>query len=161
TQVASNLQAIQNAQLQLQNLADAADRARERRLNFERQIADLEAESIPTPTPQATSGQETLLGESTAQQLQAAQARLTQLLEHKTVDHPDVRAMQRTIRDLQTKLATEEAKRPQAETSVAVLRGLPPAERQRQQRIRDLKIQIDDIDRQLKEKQEEDQRLRG
>jgi polysaccharide chain length determinant protein (PEP-CTERM system associated) len=161
TQVASNLQAIQNAQVQLRNLADAADRARERRLNFERQIADLEAELIPTPTPQATtSGQETPLGESTAQQLQAAQAKLTQLLEHKTLDHPDVRAMQRTIRNLQTKLATEEAKRP-PDTSVGVLSNLPPAERQRQQRIRDLKIQIDDIDRQLKEKQEEDQRLRG
>ena len=43
TQAASNLQAIQNTQLQLQSLREAEDRARERRLLLEHQLADLRA----------------------------------------------------------------------------------------------------------------------
>jgi len=46
SQAPANLQVIQNAQMQLQTLAEAADRARERRLLLERQIADLQ-----TPDP--------------------------------------------------------------------------------------------------------------
>src|SRR5215467_10200378 len=49
SQVSVNLQGMQNVQVQLQNLAEATDRAGERRLLLERQAADLEAE-VPTVT---------------------------------------------------------------------------------------------------------------
>src|SRR5262245_12428919 len=77
TQVASNLQAIQNAQVQLQSLADASDRARERRLLLERQLADLQADVTAVVSQQAPSSTDTLPVEGTTeQQLQTARARL-------------------------------------------------------------------------------------
>ena len=161
TQVAANLQAIQNVQVQLQSLADTADRARERRLNFERQIADLQAQLIPTPQVPTVVQDGSLAGESTAQQLEAARAALAEARLRFTPDHPDVRRLQRKVSELEAQAAAEDAKRPPSDTSVAALKELPAAERQRQQRIRDLRLQIDDIDRQLKDKQEQEQRLRA
>ncbi len=159
SQVTANLQAIQNAQVQLQSLAEAADRARERRLLLERQTVDLQSELLPVaPSQPAAASQDGLSGDSTAQQLQAAQARLQILLLHDKPDHPDVRMMQRTIRDLEARLEVE-SKRPAV--TAAPERAFEPAARLRQQRIRDLKLQMDDIDRQLTEKQDQDRRLRS
>jgi len=160
TQVTSNLQAIQNLQVQLQSLSEAADRARERRLLLERQIADLQVEAAPvTPQPATTVAQEGISGETAGQQLQTARKLLENMQTRYKPDHPDVKAMQRRIRELEAKAADEQSKRP--ETPPDSLKDLPPAERARQQRIRDLKLQIDDIDRQLGDKQEQDQKLRG
>ena len=165
TQVTSNLQAIQNAQTQLQSLGDAADRARERRLLLERQVVDLQAAPDPqvvVPAAPAAASPDGISGESTAAQLQSARSRLQILLLHDKPDHPDVKMMQRTIRDLESK-AEAEAKRSTAAAATTAEKVQPPtpAERVREQRIRDLKLQIDDIDRQLVEKQEQDRRLRG
>jgi polysaccharide chain length determinant protein (PEP-CTERM system associated) len=157
TQVNSNMQAIQNAQVQLSSLSEAADRARERRLLLERQVADLQSELTPIVPQPTTAGTDRVLGESTAQQLQTARARLEQALSHYKPDHPDVKALQRNIRDLEAKLSQQDSKQPA--TPADALRDLPPLERQRQQRIRDLKLQIDDIDRQLTDKQDQDKRL--
>jgi polysaccharide chain length determinant protein (PEP-CTERM system associated) len=159
SQVNANLQAIQNAQVQLQSLAEATDRARERRLLLERQSADLQADPLPVaPSTKTASSPDGPPGDSTAQQLQTAQSRLQILLQHAKPDHPDVRMMQRTIRDLEAKLETE-SQRPAA-PSVAQIVLATPVETQRQQRIRDLKLQMDDIDRQLSDKQEQERRLR-
>ena len=54
SQASANLQAIQNVQLQLQSLREASDRARERRLLVERQLADLQSPdpvvaAVPAP----------------------------------------------------------------------------------------------------------------
>ena len=110
--------------------------------------------------PQKAASPDGLAAESTAQQLQVAQSRLQILLLHAKPDHPDVRMMQRTIRDLEAKL--------EAESRTAGSRRPSPRKRWRrrpkslrQQRIRDLKLQMDDIDRQLADKQEQEQQLRG
>jgi polysaccharide chain length determinant protein (PEP-CTERM system associated) len=158
TQVTSNLQAIQNAQVQLQSLSEAADRARERRLLLERQIADLQGELLPvTPQPGAA-GQDAIAGESTSQKLQSARIRLDDMLTRKTPNHPDVKDLQRTIRDLEAKLKEEGNSQT---TPTENINELPPAERMRQQRLRDYRLQIEDIDRQLAEKQEQEKRLRA
>ena len=160
TQVASNLQAIQNAQVQLQSLADASDRARERRLLLERQLADLQADVTAVVSQQAPSSTDTLPVEGTTeQQLQAARARLEFLLVGKKPDHPDVKKEQRNIRDLEAKLAVEN-QRP-ADAPAPKDKPELPAERLRQRRIRDLKLQLEDVDRQLAEKQDQERRLRG
>ena len=50
-----NLQAIQNASFQLQSLNDSTNRAQERRLLIERQIADTQASfPVPCAVPPAT-----------------------------------------------------------------------------------------------------------
>jgi polysaccharide chain length determinant protein (PEP-CTERM system associated) len=160
TQVTANLQAIQNEQMRLQNLAEAADRAREKRLLIERQVADLQSDSLPVVLPQAATAQGVLAGESTAQQLQAAEGRLQTLLLHAKPDHPDVRIAQRTVRDLEARLEAENS-RPGTPSSGATERAMPPAERLRQQKLRDLQLQLDDIDRQLAEKDAQEQQIRA
>jgi polysaccharide chain length determinant protein (PEP-CTERM system associated) len=155
SQAAANLQAIQNVQVQLQTLTEATDRARERRLLLERQLVEVQSDPIAV-TPTAT-GAPVAPVESTAQQLQAAEARLQLLQTHATPDHPDVKMMQRTIRDLRAKLESEV--RPMPNTGVEPSALAPESLRQR--RLRDLKSQVEDIDRQIAEKQEQERRLRG
>jgi polysaccharide chain length determinant protein (PEP-CTERM system associated) len=158
TQAPANLQAIQSAQSQLQALGESVDRDRDRRLLLERQLNDLQTPDpvMPIVAAPAVPGQEPPVPtESFAQQLETAQARLRALLLRDTPDHPDVKMMQRTIRDLQAKLDQEHAQAPK-ETE----KPMTPAEAQRQKRIRDLTAQIADIDRDLKDKQDQDRQLR-
>jgi polysaccharide chain length determinant protein (PEP-CTERM system associated) len=141
-QLTANLQAISNAQMQLQQVSESLNRARERRLLVERQLAD--AQSLPAGSvlPDATSpaGPPT-----TSQQLQAARARLEAFKLQYTPDHPDVRALERTIRDLESR-AAEESRRPPQQNSTA---ALSPVEAARQKRIRDLTADLDVIDHQI------------
>jgi polysaccharide chain length determinant protein (PEP-CTERM system associated) len=158
SQSGTNLQAMQNTQVQLQQLADVADRARERRLMLERQLADLQAE-IPDEPIVAPPGSPENARLSTAQQLANARVQLDVLLARYKPDHPDVRSQRRTIRDLEAKLAAEQAQAA-ADPSLAS-KPIAPAELQRQRRIRDLKDQINDIDRQLEARQVQENKLRG
>src|SRR5262249_17902732 len=80
-------------QLQLQALDETMNRARERRLLIERQIADTEQTPPAPENPDATAG-------TTAQQLEVAQGRLESFKLRYTPNHPDVIALQRAIADL-------------------------------------------------------------
>ncbi len=155
SQLQSNLQAIQNAQLQLQTVGESMNRARERHLLLERQLADAQTTLLPVAPSSTPEGPET--APTTAQQLEAAQARLDLFKLRYTPDHPDVKSLQRTIGELQAKLA-EEAKRPP--TTVATEKPLTPAEAARQKRIRDLQADIDVLDRQMTTTLEEESRLK-
>jgi polysaccharide chain length determinant protein (PEP-CTERM system associated) len=160
SQSTSNLQMIQNAQLQLQSLAEAEDRDRERRLLLERQLADLDypdpltADSTVAVPP--SSGEDGSSGGTTAQQLEAVQERLRAAELRLTPDHPDIRYLRRTAKDLEAKL---EAEARQASSKPEKPRPPKPAEIARQRRIRDLQAQMGDIDRQLRDKQEQNRRL--
>lgn len=160
SQASSNLQAIQNAQIQLQAVGETTDRARERRLVLERQIVELEAAGAltATPMPAASTSPDAVAGLSTAQQLEVARARLQMLLARDKPDHPDVRTMQRTIRDLEGKLQAEQK---QAGQPAVAEKVLTPAERAQEQRLRDLKAEIAEIDRQIADKQAQDKQLRA
>jgi len=153
SQLPTNLQAIQNAQMQLQAVSESLNRARERRLLLERQVAD--AQTLPAgavvPDNSVNAGPPT-----TAQQLQAARARLEAYKLQYTPDHPDVRALERTIRDLEAR-AAEEARHP-AQTNAAA--AISPAEAARQKRIRELTADIDVIDRQIAANQAEESNLK-
>jgi len=152
TQATTNLQAMQNAQAQLLAINDATDRARERRLLLERQLDDLDSE----PVTDTTTGSGPA---STEQQLANAREQLQTLLGRMKANHPDVKAMQRTIRDLEAKAAAEAAEPPPPPKAAA---GRPKAaDLARQQRRRDLTEQIQDIDRQLAARQKQEAKLRG
>jgi polysaccharide chain length determinant protein (PEP-CTERM system associated) len=160
SQVTSNLQGMQNVQVQLQNLAEATERARERRLLLERQAGDLESEAPNTAASvQLSASQEIVAGSSTADQLQAARLHLQNLQLRAKPGHPDVRAAQRLIGELEAKLETE--RRPGSTTSASIDAMTSPAERARQQRLKNLKVQMEDIDRELREKQAQESRLRA
>lgn len=158
SQLNSNLQAIQNAQLQLQSVSESINRARERRLLIERQIADTEAFPVFVGQPMASAA--AAEAPVTAErQLQAVQAQLDLQRTRFTADHPTVRALERTLRDLQVKVDEEKSRPAEVEEE------RPPspaelAELARQKRVNDLRAELAIIDRQLAAGQAEEGRLK-
>ena len=156
SQLQGNLQSVQNIQVQLQSLGESMNRARERRLLVERQIADTQT------FPQETAGPATFTsddGASTAppaQQLDTARARLAQLKLRYTGDYPDVLAAEQTVRELEAKV-DEEARRPRDTVSE---KRLSPAELARRKRLKDLLAEQEVIDHQLAAGQAEEARLK-
>jgi polysaccharide chain length determinant protein (PEP-CTERM system associated) len=162
SQATSDMQAVQTLQMQLQTLADATDRARERHLLLERQLADLE---LPDPTaavaaPVTSSPtSDTLPVATTVQQLASARARLQELLLHDTSEHPDVRTLQRTIRALEDKQRAESAAAKSGDPA-PVEKTITPAEALKEKRRRDLKAEMVVLDQELFDKQQQETRLR-
>jgi len=144
SQLETNQQAIQNAQMQLQAVNDTIGRARERRLLVERQKLDIESTPIPVAADPAATGPDGGPVMTTAQQLESAEARLAAYKLRYKPDHPDIRALERTIRDLQAKRDKESAD-PQNSSAKPV----SVAEAAKQKRLRDLQADLDSIDRQI------------
>ena len=157
SQLQSNLQAIQNAQMQLQAMSESINRARERRLLLERQLADAQTFPLAVVQPNAPTGTTEAVAPSAAQQLENAQARLELYRLRYTEDHPDVKSLQRTIAELKIK-ADEEAKKPPTPSTD---KPLSPAEVARQKRVRDLQADLDVIDRQVTTALNEETRLKN
>ena len=157
SQLQTNLQVIQNAQLQLQAVSESINRARERRLLLERQLADAQTLPIAVVQPGTAVANPEAAAPSAAQQLEIAQARLEVYKLRYTPDHPDVKSLQRTIAELQVK-ADEEAKKPPTPSTD---KPLSPAEVARQKRIRDLQADIEVIDRQITSGLAEEVRLKN
>ena len=154
TQVQSNLQVIQNTQLQVQALVESIDRDRDRRLVLERSIADA---SVPDTKLEASS-----IAESSAnpagEELDAARRSLRALEGRLTPEHPDVIRAQRLVRELEAKAAAISRSAPApAATAARVSPGTGP----RQSRLRGLQEELDNLDRQIAYKQSEERRLRA
>ena len=109
SQLQGNLQAIQNTHIQLQAVNEAANRALERRLLIERQLADARMLQVPQPEPVNASGPDAPTTISTARQLEVAEARLLLMLQRNTPDHPDVVTLRRVIEELTAQLKNEPA----------------------------------------------------
>ena len=155
-QGASNLQVIQSAEAQRQSTADAVNRARERRILIERQLVDLQreapvlSEQVPGP-----GGDRLTVLLTPEQRLASARTALEDARAHKTSEHPDVRAAERRLREIEEELSTRSSEAP---SPSAVL---DPSEALRQRRIKDLTLQLEDIDLELKEKATADDCLRA
>jgi len=163
SQAATNLQAIQNLQLQVQSLSEATDRARERRLLLERQIADLQVPEpvvLATPSASPESAEAVAANTTTAQQLETAKAQLKAVQLRLKPDHPDVKILERRVAQLTAKLETE-AKAPASAANGPGEKILTPAESARARRLRDLRAELEALDRELADKQQQDKRLRG
>lgn len=151
SQLQGNLQAIQTASLQLQSINETTNRAQERRLLIERQIADAQALAVAAPgMPQ---DKEAPVG--TAQQLEFARARMAAMLQRYTPNHPEVASLERTIAELAAKL--------EGETPVGVVAEqktpATPAEAAQQRRILDLRAELAVLDHQLTANRAEAARL--
>lgn len=162
SQLQSNVQAIQNAQMQLQGLTEAMNRDRERRLLIERQLADLQAPDavVAVAPPPTAPGGEPPAGATTADQLEAAMAARRTLLLRFKEDHPDVAAINRRITGLQTKLAAEIAAAPPAAADTPP-KPVSAAEVIKQNRMRDLRANLAEIDRELASRRATEQQLRA
>ena len=150
SQLQGNLQAMQTASLQLQSLNESTNRAQERRLLIERQIADTGAVPVPAaalPTEAAPEG--------TAQLLEMARSRLTLFQQRYTPEHPEVVSLQRTIAELVLKLESEKPVGVPVEQKPTVT----AAEAAQQKRILDFQAELAVIDHQLAANRAEAARL--
>jgi polysaccharide chain length determinant protein (PEP-CTERM system associated) len=157
SQLQGNLQAIQNANLQLQSLNESTNRAQERRLLIERQIAD--AQAVPPPATVALlPTSEAQQPRNTALQLEVAKARLAALLQHYTPDHPEVVSAQRTVAEL---VAALENETPPSATHSDAEKPISPAEATQRKRLLDLQAELAVIDHQLKANRDEEANLKA
>jgi polysaccharide chain length determinant protein (PEP-CTERM system associated) len=151
SQLEANMQAVQNVALQLQALSAETNRALERRLLLERQIADTETLVLPTnPSSDAL---------TTADKLRAARGNLETLLQRYTPEHPLVREAQATVAELTTQSETEQAAVAKGGTSKPSA-SLSTTEAARQKRLLDLRAELLVVDHQLKQAREDDAKLK-
>jgi len=153
TQLQGNLQSIQSTSLQLQALSESMNRALERRLLIERQIADTEA----LPIIELPISQNAPAPATTSQRYDAARARLANLLQFYTPDHPEVVAAQRLVAELQARLAGEA---PLGEAEVAPERPASPAEIAQRKKLLDLKADLLVVEKQLGSFRDEEAQLK-
>lgn len=139
SELQGNLQAMMNANSQLTQINTEINRARERRLLLERQLADTQT---PEPSLPVVPGGPLPDDASAAQKLEAARANLEAVKRHYTPEHPDVRALERQIADLQVK-ADLEAKMP------APKKPLSATEIARQKKLKDLQNDMEMVDREI------------
>ncbi|HUL71535.1 MAG TPA: GNVR domain-containing protein [Vicinamibacterales bacterium] len=160
TQLESNLQAQANTQMQIHANTDAMNRDQERRLMLESQAKELDAvasSDSQAPPPVVASTGDAVQGGSAAQQLEIAKAYLAGLQKRFKDDHPDVRQWKKIVADLQVKADAEALQRPVSAEAVPQ----SPVEAARQKKLRDLRDQITQIDRQIAAAQAEVKRLRA
>lgn len=159
SQMQSNLQAIQNANVQLQAVHDSTNRAQERRLLIERQLADARAllsaaQAEPTVIASADGTAVT-----TSRQLELAQARLTLLLQRNSAIHPDVVALERVVQELRDRQAVEAAEAANRPADVPAPRAATADELAQQRRISDLEAQLEVVNLQIASNQNDVVRL--
>jgi protein tyrosine kinase modulator len=154
SQMASNLQVIQNTQLQIQQMVDGVNRDRDRRLVVDRMLADttalLEAGVAPPGNAAVAINQLT-----PDRQLDAAQQQLKALEERLTAEHPDVQRARRRVTELSAKVAeTAPAGQPIRPSTVSA------PELARQTELARLRAERESLDRQIAQKIAEEQTLR-
>jgi len=158
SQLQGNMQSIQSLQNQIGQLAESINRDKDRKLVLDRQVADLNADVAPSPSAAAMAG----LGSdmdappvavgTAAQQLEGARSQLQAMLLRLKPEHPDIARARRVIAELERK-AEEEAV--QAPVSLAARPKPPtPQEAARRSRLRDIRNEVEMIDRQMKQKEE-------
>jgi len=170
TQTQTNMQAIQNTQMALQAMVESLARDRDRKLMLERLYNDAAADSAAgsaasAPAASDVSGTGSTSGalptNATPQQkLDAARGLLAQQETRLSPKHPDVMRLKRLIADLEKQVAAEELQRP-----VSPDAGLEvPAnqeEARRRDKLREMRAEVESLDRQIAFKEGEEKRLRG
>jgi polysaccharide chain length determinant protein (PEP-CTERM system associated) len=165
SQVESNIQVIQNTQLQIQALNEAVARDRDHRLVIVRQVADLEAAAsaaaaAPAPAVTAEAAVSAPLTGSAAQQLEQARLAQRQMQLRFTPEHPDLIRIARVITTLEEK-AKEEARLAAEARGQTPDASLDPAEAARRNRLAESRAEVANIDQRLAQREAEIQQLRG
>jgi polysaccharide chain length determinant protein (PEP-CTERM system associated) len=161
SQVDSNLQSIQNAQMQLQALGESISRDRDRLTIVEGLITDAsvantsqmsaQSISIAVVDPFASVG-------SIADRLHAARTSLTSLQTRLTSEHPDIIRLKRLIRDLESAAEVETRRHVQAD--VTAHQPLTAAEVVKRGRLREMQGELKTLRQRINHDEVEQQRLR-
>lgn len=154
-QVNSNLQALQNTEMQVQAVIESLNRDRDRRLFVDRQLADARNPDIaPPPPPPALAGTQP---PTPRQQFEQAEAELRQMATRLKPTHPDYIALNGKVERLR-----EQANRARENAPAAVGPAtVSPAEALRASRLRELQAELETLDRQIAQKQQDETRLRA
>jgi polysaccharide chain length determinant protein (PEP-CTERM system associated) len=162
TQLQTNLQASISTQTQIQNLVESMARDKDRKLLLEQ----LHREAVNTPVfvppaMQPGGGTGTAVPTGTAaQQLASARTLLAGLELRFRAEHPDVIRTKRLIAELEVKAKAEESTAA-ANASTSSPAPANEAENQRRERLSQMLAEIESLDRQVKFKEKEEQRLRA
>jgi polysaccharide chain length determinant protein (PEP-CTERM system associated) len=166
TQMQSNMQAITTTQLQVQSLVESTARDRDRKLMLERLYRDAVneppvAQSVLPPAGNPGSTGSAAIATSVQDQLVSARATLAALELRYTPDHPDVIRAKRLVAELEPKAKAE------ADALSSVPAGgdtaSPPtatADPAKREQLRQMRAEIESLDRQVAFKESEEQRLR-
>jgi polysaccharide chain length determinant protein (PEP-CTERM system associated) len=162
TQLQSNMQAIQNTQMQIQSLNDSLNRDRDRRLLVARQLADLQsAQFMGEPAPSSSGAATSAAGlagpdVATAAQLERALADLRALEFRLTPQHPDLVRAKRLVDELEGKLDKEAQSKADGRT-----RPLTATEIAKRNRTKELETELEGLDRQIAKKLSDEGELRA
>lgn len=163
SQLPSNLQTVQNLQLQLQALRESINRDRDRRLVAQRAIADLTAPGVAAlvaPLGAGPAGDPlALAGLSTAERLDRATRELASLELRLKPEHPDVVGLKREIEVLMREAEQEAAATTVANGGAAALATRPPAVIARENRLTERRAELEDLDRRLGGREAQEQEL--
>ncbi len=153
-QVQSNLQVMQNNQMQIQALLDSLNRDRDRRITLQRQLADIVGGDNPgvVRTPRVATPP------SSAAELDAARQTLAELERRLLETHPDVGRQRRLVADLEKKVADETVALADPRGSTGSAATSDPV---RQARIEDIENEIATLTRLIDQKGAEEARLRS
>ena len=154
TQLDSNLQLIQNTQMQLQTLNESMARDRDRRLVLERLVADAAA-SDPSPAPASRSA---AVPGSTDQQLETARDGLRQMELRLTPEHPDIVRTKRLIARLEASAAAGSSSAASAAAAAPRESRVDSAKRNR---LKEVNGELEQLDRQLAKKDNDEKELRS
>jgi polysaccharide chain length determinant protein (PEP-CTERM system associated) len=165
TQMQSNLQVMQSTQLQIQALVESIARDRDRKLMLERLYNEAQSEpaiapAAPLPQPGAQPDSGAGAAGTPEQQLVAARAALARLELRLKPEHPDIQRGRRLVRDLEAQVELNRATAEASPTAAPVV-PVTEAERQRRERLRGMRAEIESLDRQTQFKESEEGRLRA
>ena len=156
-QMAANLQGLHNTEMALQTLVESLNRDRERRIGFERTVADLVEELNTAPAPAEPTGARADMAKTLDDELRVAQQALLAVELKLKPDHPDVKRLRRNVEEL--------SKRVEAQALEGTLASRPSRtvvmDAVKKKRLTDARAELDNLDRQLQAKLAEEARLRG
>jgi polysaccharide chain length determinant protein (PEP-CTERM system associated) len=158
SQVTSNLQSIQNSQMQLQALGESAGRDRDRMTMLEGLVASMLTAETGAAADRSLTGSTdpaSVTG-TAADRLEAARRTLAFQQTRLKDEHPDIMRLQRLIRDLE-RSADIEAKREERDASSA--RPLTSAEAARRARVGEMQAEIKTLRQRIAHAEEEQRRL--
>jgi polysaccharide chain length determinant protein (PEP-CTERM system associated) len=154
SQLASNIQVIQNTQMQLQSLTESLSRDRDRRAVLQRSLTELQAPAAPQASAPAVSGElVTLTSVGASAQVDEAKKALVAMQTRLKPAHPDILAMKRLISDLEKKAAAEVA------GGTAQAASASPAQLALQARVHQAQSDLENLDEEIARKQADELRL--
>lgn len=157
TQAASNQMAVAGLQNQLGQNSQALNTELSRQLVIERQIEDLENQAGPGAAPVPTvTDPSAMTGPASQRLAQARQALEAVKARGVLPNHYDYVRWERLVKQYE-----KEANAEALTTPVGSGAGLPPAEQARLKQLTSLRADLENLKKQIKDREAEDRRLRG